>query len=116
MESALPTPRVQVVRIEADIVWEAQRNPATGRWIGVCRELNLNATGDTWSELQEAANEAMTLLFMDLFQEGELAAFLKRNGWRTADEVPKAPVLPRFDVPADWRHNARYEELVAARA
>lgn len=112
----MPRKTVQVVQIVTNLVWAANRDPATGRWIGVCVPLNLNAVGDTWAELQEAANEAMGLLFTDLFEEGELATFLRQNGWQSQGPMPTSGRAPRFDVPVDWNRHARYDELMTARA
>lgn len=106
---------MEIVQIEAkNLVWQAHQDPQTGTWVGVCKALNLNAAGDTWAELQECANEAMSLLFADLLEEGELADFLHRNGWRLKTPLPKPGVQPRFDVPFDWNRNVRYDEVVGA--
>jgi len=107
--------KAALVRIEADLMWEVARNPTTGRFIGVCRALNLNAVGDTWGEFQECANEAIQLLFADLFTEGELEEFLRRNGWRALGPLPaQRSVTPRFDVPFSLERRARFEDLVPA--
>ena len=103
-----------VVQVQASIVWEATQNPQTGQWLGLCRMLNLTAFGDTFQELQESANESMALLFLDLFQDGELPAFLMENGWRTAHTLPEPGRDVRFDVPSDWNTKSTYKELVPA--
>lgn len=104
-----------VVQIEArNIAWVGYRDPETGRWIGVCHSLNLNAAGDTFAELQASANEAMALLFEDLAAEGDLDQFLSRNGWTLKTPMPAAGTRVRFDVPADWNSHAGYDELLAA--
>lgn len=105
---------ITTIQIQGQITWQAHQDPATGRWLGVCAPLNLNAVGDTYAELQAFANEAMALLFLDLFESRDLDAFLRRNGWKMIGE-PQPGVAPRFDVPADWRSGSRYEELVHAR-
>lgn len=104
--------KTQVVQIQANLVWEAARDANTGVWIGVCRALNLNAIGDTWAEMQECANEAMTLLFTDLFVEGELPAFLRQNGWKESG-LPKRGTEPQFDIPVDWQRRSGFDQLVA---
>jgi predicted RNase H-like HicB family nuclease len=104
-----------LVQIEANLLWEVARHPSTGRFIGVCRPLNLNAVGDTWAEFQECANEALQVLFADLFKEGELEEFLRRNGWRVLTPLPaRSSPTPRFDVPFSLERRARFEELVPA--
>ena len=102
------------VQIQANITWQAYHDPKSDTWIAVCRALNLNAIGDTFAEMQECANEAMALLFLDLFKTGELEAFLRTNSWRPRGELPEPGRLVRFDVPAEWREAARSEDLVHA--
>lgn len=103
------------VQIQGQIFWIAHRDPATGRWLGVCPPLNLNAVGDTFAELQVCANDAMALLFLDLFESGELQTFLMKNGWQ-AIGLPGTGAAPRFDIPADWKTSSRFEELMVVRA
>ena len=105
-----------IIQLQATVQWEVANDPENGQWIGICRMLNLNAVGDTWGEFVECANEAMQLLFVDLFEEGELAAFLHRNGWRLSTPLPThGTPTPRFDIPFDWE-KTRYEELLPAGA
>ena len=104
-----------VVRIRAtNIVWRGVQDPKTGHWIGVCDALNLNAVGDTYLELQACANEAVALLMTDLFETGELEAFLRRNGWTPGGQLPHTGARVAFDVPVGWEPNARLEDLAAA--
>lgn len=101
-------------RIEAkNVIWQGAYDPESQMWIGVCKALNLNALGETWSELQECANDAMATLFVDLFVTGELAAFLRENGWQSGP-MPKPGQVPQFDVPVGWRRSARVAQLVPA--
>jgi len=107
--------RTVIVRIEAkNIVWQGFQDPETGKWIGVCKALNLNAAGDTFQDLQACANDAMALLFADLLSEGDLQGFLRANGWSLGTPLPGPGVRPLFDIPADWNSKARYEELMPA--
>lgn len=106
--------RHEVVRIDAKIAWLVAYDPATGTYVGICPPLNLNASGETFSELQQSANEAMELLLQDLFEDGELAEFLSRHGWR-ASEMPAYGTVPRFDVPVDLVLQ-EMQEVVHARA
>ncbi|MBI2071605.1 MAG: hypothetical protein HYW06_03465 [Gemmatimonadetes bacterium] len=104
-----------IVKVEAtNILWQGHQDPQTGTWVGVCKALNLNAAGDTFQELQACANDAMALLFTDLLNEGELADFLRVNGWSLGTQLPAPGIRPLFDIPADWNSKARYEELVPA--
>jgi predicted RNase H-like HicB family nuclease len=105
-----------LVRIDAQIVWEAIQDPRDGHWFGVCRPLNLNAVGNTWAEFQECANEAITLLLQDLLQTGELEAFLRRNHWHAAVPLPAPGTRARFDVPFTIERKPRLGEPVGALA
>jgi predicted RNase H-like HicB family nuclease len=105
-----------IVRVQARLVWEVYHDAAAGKYIGVCRMLNLNAVGETWAELVECASEAMALLFEDLFQEGELEAFLRHYGWHPEVPLPAPGTRARFDIPFAIEEKAHYEELLAAEA
>ena len=103
------------VQITATLTWEVVQDPHTGQYIGVCRPLNLNGMGASWVEFQECANEAIQLLFQDLFEDDELEAFLRRNGWRMTGEVQPGQT-PVFDVPADITQLAEMKDLTRALA
>ncbi len=90
-----------LVRVETNVSWRVAFDAQARVYVGVCDMLNLNAIGDTWSEFQECANEAMALLFQDLFECNELDAFLLRNGWKLMATPPPGHE-PVFDVP--WDH------------
>ena len=87
------------VQIEANLQWMVARDPQSGLWIAVCPPLNLNAMGETWGEVLQAANEAVLLLMCDLFEEGELESFLQQHSWRADKPLPPKSARPRFDVP-----------------
>lgn len=107
--------KVVLVQVEGNVLWQVARDQTTGRFVGICRELNLNAVGDTWAEFQEGANEAMQMLLMDLFKEGELEKFLTTKGWRTLTPMPtRGSATPKFDVPFSLERKHRFEELVPA--
>ncbi|KKM70313.1 hypothetical protein LCGC14_1442010 [marine sediment metagenome] len=104
-----------VVKIEANIQWKMHRDPETHTFTGVCEALHLNAVGDTWKEFQECANEAMELLFVDLFEDGELEQFLRINGWQLLTPLPaRGQPEPQFDVPFSLDRTASVEDLVPA--
>lgn len=105
-----------IVRCEGTVEWTAERDPASGRWVGVCDELNLATEADTWRDLQVEVSEAMTLFLRDLLQHGELRRFLLEHDWEcdiVPDDVPPQDVV--FDVPA-WmipsRHKAGARECI----
>ncbi len=104
-----------LVKVEANVPWEVSQDPQSGRWIGVCRPLNLNAVGETWIEFQECAAEALQLLLTDVFEAGEIDQFLRVNRW-----IPRTPLparggpVPRFDVPFTVERKSRLQELLAA--
>ncbi len=101
------------VTIQANVEWAFAQDPASGEWIGVCEPLNLNAMGDTFAELQQCASEAMHLLFLDLFRDGELDAFLKEHGWTPHSPLPEKDSNPHFDTSYRTRL-ARVRELLPA--
>jgi hypothetical protein len=111
-------PKPTVVQIQANLTWEGFYDPQSRMWTGVCRALNLNASGETWSDLQAEANEAMQLLFEELMENDELESFLERQGWTPSEPVGRHPGLPtpRFDVPSAWERRIGREELAAAYA
>jgi hypothetical protein len=104
--------KTELVQIEANLTWEVFRDPKTGRFIGVCRALNVNAVGDTWGEFQEAANETLQMLLAVLHKEGKLDAFLRRKGWSVMGRPPTPGTTPRFEVPFSLERKKRAEELV----
>lgn len=106
-----------VVQIDANVAWQYAQDPKSGASIGICPDLNLNAIGDTWIELQEAIAETMNLLLTDLFENGELQAFLRQNGWQVhSGSLPRPGKSVRFDVPLTVSRAARMRELIPAGA
>jgi len=99
-----------LVQIRANVPWQAFRDEATGRWYAVCRPLNLNAVGDSWTDMLETAADAIDVLFRSLMREGELERFLRRNGWAPLQQLPTEGRV-QFDVPFTVEQRARYEEL-----
>ena len=102
-----------LIQIKAQIAWQAARDPQTGVWIAACPALNLNAVGDEWTDLQECAAEAMSLLLQDLFEDGELQAFLYENGWRLGSALPDPGSRVRFDVPFSVNQGSMAELMPA---
>lgn len=94
------------ITVQGNFQWVFARDPDSDTWIGVCDALNLNAIGDSFMEFQQCANDAMQALFADLFADGELEAFLRRNGWQQFGVVPRNGTTPRFDVPFNSRQTS----------
>ncbi len=93
--------RAQLVRIEASIPWHVAYDQSSETWYGVCHVLNLNAVGDTLVEMQQCADEALQLLFTDLFEDNELDRFMALNGWTYRGSEPLRGIPARFDVPIE---------------
>lgn|SRR5574341_510639 len=106
--------RTVIVQIDGQVQWLVARDPKDGHWFGVCPLLNMNAAGDTWTEFQECASEAMQVLFEALLENGELEAFLRAHGW-SHTPVP-ARGTPKFEIPYGIEHRQRVEDLVGALA
>lgn len=103
-----------LVQIRANVAWQVAQDPQDGHWLGVCWALNLNAMGDTWTDFQACADEAMQLLMRDLFECGELEGFLRERGFQLVTELPPRRTPVRFDVPFTIERKSRSEELVPA--
>lgn len=84
--------------------------------MGVCPTLNLNALGETWGELQECANQAMTLLLAEQLASGTFDAFVRQHNWQVRYGVARSGTEARFDVPTDWKERSRFSDLALANA
>lgn len=89
-----------IVQVEGSAMWYAHQDAESAMWVATCPVLNLTAIGETWAELQEAGNQATTLLFEEHFEAGELEKFAKDLGW-TVRRAPQGG-QPRFDIPTLW--------------
>lgn len=91
-----------VVRMAAAVLvpWVAHRDPNCV-WIAECIPLGLTVEADTFGELNQAIDQSLNLLMVDLLATGELDGFLKNKGWtvlgRLAKDLPRKKV--RFDIP-----------------
>jgi len=113
-ESMILQPRRPfIVTFQGTTEWVFAHDQDSGEWLGVCADLNLNASGDTFAELHQCVGEAMQLLFLDLFRDGELETFLRRLGWTVTDPLPEPDSSPRFDVPYTHRLT-KVREMVPA--
>jgi len=105
------------VQIQGRVTWEIHENRATGHWTGVCRELNIVASGENFDDFKAAAEDSMSLLFRTLFRTGEMGGFLREQGWRPATELPPASTRRvEFSVPYLIHERNRIEELVPVNA
>jgi hypothetical protein len=91
-----------IVSIEgqAQLEWHATVGPS-GRWIGVCKAMNLASEAESLDELYSVINETMQLMLFDLLADNELDRFLKDHGWK-AMHLPhhvKNPEDIQFRVP-----------------
>lgn len=102
-----------VVRIDAMVGWVVVHHHTSGTYVGVCKSLNLNAAGDTMEEFLDCANEAIELLFADLYETQELDAFLQEQGW-TRTGLPDQGQIPHFDIPLEIQHTRYGVEPVLA--
>lgn len=93
-----------LVNINAQVIWQVARNPVTGRYTGICQTLNLNAIGDSMEEFLTCAQDAMQLLFVDLYEDDELAQFLRDRGWQIQNDLPTGGRRPVFDLPIGVEH------------
>lgn len=88
------------IQIDANIKWVVQQQPS-GRFVAWCDELGLTVEGDNQADLASVIGEAMHVLFTDLFQEGDLAEFLRDHGWKTNSPLPERATEDgvAFEVP-----------------
>jgi len=89
-----------VIRIEmgAQLLWEASKTES-GNWIAVNDAVGLTMQSDSLDELHSMIEEATQLLFEDLFEDGELDAFLRSKGWNKISMPSDSDGGIRFDVP-----------------
>jgi hypothetical protein len=101
--SILPASRREeamiTVKIDANVPWRVAQSAATRRIIGVCDPLNLCLEADTEDELRSLIPEALHLLMTDLFEDQELAQFLKEKGWHAMNLPARPDGDVQFDVP-----------------
>jgi predicted RNase H-like HicB family nuclease len=103
-----------LVEIRARVRWQVAQDVTDGHWFGVCPDLNVSAAGDSWTEFQECASEAMSLLFQNLFKRGEMEGFLRRHGWTTNRPLPEPGTRATFVVPYGIEHRDRVRDLATA--
>jgi predicted RNase H-like HicB family nuclease len=100
---------MSVIRVQAQIQWNASRDPASNFWVAVCEPLKLTAQGETWSILVESISDTLQIIFTDLVKTGTLERFIEAHGWKLQTPIPANTNRLRFDVPFELkRRNSRY--------
>jgi len=99
--------QTMTIQIDAKIPW-ARKQLNSGAWIGVCDALGLTIEASNEAELVSMIEESMSLLFQDIFADGELDRFLQAHGWMAKSPIPleiQAGIENgvRFDVPFELR-------------
>lgn len=86
------------IRLNANLMWTAERGAETNRWIGVCDPLGLSMEADSIDELHSLIPEAIHLLMVDLVEDNELDGFLQDRGWTARRD----DVGSEFEVDVPW--------------
>jgi hypothetical protein len=99
--------QTMTIQIDAKVQW-ARKRLQSGAWIGVCDALGLTIEASNEAELVSMIEESMSLLFMDIFADGELEQFLQARGWMAKSPIPTGIQAGiengvRFDVPFELR-------------
>jgi len=76
------------IKIQGQFPWMVQQPSPNRRWIAECRPLNLAMEAETLDQLYSVINEAVSLLFYDLYLDGELEDFLRQRGWKVSGLPP----------------------------
>lgn len=90
---------MQLVQINANLVWIVVQDRASGYWIGTCDLLKISVQGKTIPELFETIEDSLNSLFRDLVERKELDMFLRQHKWSVVGEMPAKPERARFDIP-----------------
>lgn len=100
----------QVIEVNAQLQWQFYKDEPSGRWIGVCDPLKLCIEADTTSELRENIEDALGLLFRNLFKDNEFDSFLRARGW-TSKPTNQAAASDdiEFDVPFEMIRRNGYD-------
>lgn len=106
-----------LIRIGTQVQFRVARDPETGEWIGACDLLGITTSGEMWDDLWQNAADAIQLLMTDLFEEGDLEAFLRSKGWQVQGALPPPQtVTPRFELPYTFGAPTTTEELLQTTA
>ena len=85
--------------LDAKIQCSVTRVEESDTWIVECSTLSVIVEGDSLEEACSLADEAISLLFTDLLDEGDLDLFLKSHGWKL---MLPAPEIPTENVRVPW--------------
>lgn len=82
------------IQTEGPVQCMAFQNRDTGRWVGICDELGIVVEGEDLDELHSLFGEALSLLLVDLIEEGDLVAFFRDRGWTDTEEIDPSGSVP----------------------
>src|SRR5437868_4715631 len=91
-----------VVPIQGQVQWVFRQDPVSRRFIAVCDPLGLTVEGDTYGEMVDYLQDAVSLVLGSMHKSGDFDQFLRDRGWSL---VPGRVASPadlddaQFDVP-----------------
>jgi hypothetical protein len=99
--------QTMTIQIDAKLGW-ATKKLRSGAWIGVCDALGLTVEASNEQELRSMIEESISVLFADIFADGEMDQFLRSHGWMAKSPIPTEIQTGiengvRFDVPFELR-------------
>lgn len=105
-----------IISIQANVVWQATKSAASGRWLVGCEPLGIMLEADNGDEIHGLIGEAMDLLLRDLYRDSELEQFLRDRGWHMVGQAAPTGGPIEFDLPYELmvRGNLRDSQFQAA--
>jgi hypothetical protein len=99
--------QTMTIQIDANIAWGMKRLPSGG-YIAVCDGLGLTVEAKDEPELRSMIEETLSILFLDIFSDGEMDQFLRSHGWMAKSPIPTEIQTGiengvQFDVPFELR-------------
>ncbi|HVO19763.1 MAG TPA: hypothetical protein VMU15_10935 [Anaeromyxobacter sp.] len=79
--------------------WRAFRGRDSGNWVAISDALKLTVQGDSWDDLMNACTEAVQLVLLDVFEDGDFEQFLRSRGWMLLSQLPARGQPVKFDIP-----------------
>ena len=83
------------VRIDGSVIWLVAVTESEV-YVSYCEELGLATQANTWHDLMENIDDAMSLLFASLVKEGDMDGFFADKGWIKPEGIEDDT---RFDIP-----------------